>query len=167
MKRVWTAFVICFGTWFWVAAHAPGRDLASIDLGKGKITIDYGTPNLNGRNLDEMIKPGVPWRMGMNEATILETSVALTFGGKTLPVGRYTIFARPDENKNWVLLICSSLTPRFDPGSVVLEAPLQFATEKSSIDVLKIALKKSGKGAEFNVAWGTYRLQTNLSAAAA
>ncbi len=63
------------------SSHEPGRDEATVDLGKGKVTINYGTPKLGGRNLDEMIKPGTPWRLGMNDPTSLETTVPLDFGG--------------------------------------------------------------------------------------
>jgi hypothetical protein len=37
------------------SAHGPGEDETSVVLGKGKVTIHYGTPKLAGRNLDEMI----------------------------------------------------------------------------------------------------------------
>ena len=47
-------------------SHDPGDGMASIDLGKGKVMINYGTPKLGARNLDEMIKPGVAWFIGMN-----------------------------------------------------------------------------------------------------
>ena len=53
------------------SAHDPGEEETSVALGKGKVTIHYGTPKLAGRNLDEMIKPGLPWFMGMNNPTTL------------------------------------------------------------------------------------------------
>ena len=74
--------------------------------------------------MDEMIRPGTPWRIGMNEGTTLGTSVTLDFGSKKLAVGKYTIFVRADENKNWVLLLSSGSGTRLDPASVVLETPL-------------------------------------------
>jgi len=40
-------------------AHDPGEEDTSVALGSGKVTIHYGTPKLAGRNLDEMIKPGL------------------------------------------------------------------------------------------------------------
>jgi hypothetical protein len=42
-----------------VSAHGPGEDSTTVELGNGKVTIHYGTPKLAGRNLDEMIKPGL------------------------------------------------------------------------------------------------------------
>ena len=142
-------------------AHEPGRDHAVVDLGKAKVTIAYGTPTLGKRNLDEMIKPGTPWRLGMNDPTTLETTGALDFGGKKLPAGKYTLFARPDANQKWVLLVCSES----QASTAILEAPLQFKKDTKPVDVLKITLDKAAGGAALLVAWGTYRLHGTFKAA--
>ena len=147
-------------------SHEPGEEETSVALGKGKVTIHYGTPKLGARNLDEMIKPGVAWFMGMNNPTTLETTVALDFGGKKLAPGKYAIFARPDEQKNWTFLISSAIKRPLDPATVVLESPLSFARDGSPQDLLKITLSKAGDGALLVVAWGTYRLSSTFKPAA-
>jgi hypothetical protein len=146
-------------------SHDPGEDTASVELGKGKVTIHYGTPQLGKRNLDDMIKPGVAWFMGMNNPTTLETPVALDFSGKKLDPGKYAIFARPDEQRNWTLLVSSAVERPLNPSTVVLEAPLRFAKDGAPQDLLKITLEKSGDGASMVVAWGTYRLQASFKPA--
>jgi hypothetical protein len=140
-------------------SHEPGEDEASVALGKGKVTIHYGTPKLGSRNLDEMIKPGLAWFMGMNNPTTLETTIALDFDGKKLAPGKYAIFARPDEQRNWTLLVSSAIERPLKPSTVVLEAPLRFAKDGAPQDLLKITLEKAGDGASMMVAWGSYRLQ--------
>ncbi|HSB09942.1 MAG TPA: DUF2911 domain-containing protein [Blastocatellia bacterium] len=147
-------------------AHDPGEEDTSVAVGKGKVTIHYGTPKLGGRNLDEMIKPGVAWFMGMNNPTTLETSVALDFGGKKLEPGKYAIFARADEQRNWTFLVSSAIKRPLDPATVVLEAPLKFARDGAPQDLLKITLDKAGDGASMVVAWGTYRLTGSFKPAA-
>ena len=147
------------------SAHGPGEDETSVSLGTGKVTIHYGTPKLAGRSLDEMIKPGVAWFMGMNNPTTFETTVALDFGGKKLQPGKYAIFARPDEQKNWTLLVSSAIERPLKPDTVVLEAPLRLAKEAAAQDLLKITLEKAGDGASLVVAWGTYRLHGAFKAA--
>ena len=141
-------------------AHDPGEESTSVEVGKGKVTIHYGTPTLGKRNLDEMIKPGLAWFMGMNNPTTLETTVALDFNGKKLSPGKYAIFARPDEQRNWTLLVSSAIERPLNPSTVVLESPLRFAKDGAPQDLLKITLEKSGDGASMMVAWGTYRLQS-------
>ncbi|HLF84899.1 MAG TPA: DUF2911 domain-containing protein [Blastocatellia bacterium] len=147
------------------SAHEPGEDETSVALGKGKVTIHYGTPKLAGRNLDEMIKPGLAWFMGMNNPTTLETTVALDFNGKKLHPGKYAIFSRPDELRNWTLLVSSAIARPLKPETVVLEAPLKFAKDGAPQDLLKITLEKAGEGASLVVAWGSYRLQGAFKAA--
>jgi hypothetical protein len=141
------------------------RATTAVDLGSGKATINYGTPVLGSRNLDDMIKPGMAWRMGSNDATTLETTVDLDFGGKKLAAGKYTLFARPDEKQNWTLLVSNGTGAMFSAGTLVLEAPLRFARESASQDVLQITLKKAGDGADMHVAWGAYRLQGSFKPA--
>ena len=148
-----------------VSAHEPGEDETTVALGSGKVTIHYGTPKLAGRNLDEMIKPGLAWFMGMNKPTTLETTVALDFNGKKLQPGKYAIFSRPDEQRNWTLLVSSAVARPLKPDTVVLEAPLQFAKDGAAQDVLKITLEKKGDSASLVVAWGNYRLQGAFKAA--
>ena len=166
MKRVPVLLFVCIFACSIALAHKPGEDMTSIVLGKGKITIHYGTPTLGARSLDEMIKPGVVWVMGMNNATTIETTVALNFGGKTLAPGKYSIFARPDEKKNWTLLVSTGTALRLDPSTVILETPLHFMKETESKDLLKMTLAKEGAGASLTVAWGTYRLHASFKAAA-
>ncbi len=148
-----------------VFAQAPGVDTTSVALGKGKVTIRYGTPKLGDRNIDDMIKPGLAWRMGMNAATTLETTVDLDFGGKKLVAGKYSLFARSDENRNWTLLVSSGTASVLDPATVVLEAPLHFTKEAESQDLLKITLGRAAGGASLSVAWGTYRLRGSFKVA--
>jgi hypothetical protein len=146
-------------------AHDPGEDMATLEVGKGKVTIHYGTPKLGTRNLDEMIKPGVAWFIGMNKPTTLETTVALDFAGKRLEPGKYAIFARADEQRNWTLLVSSAIKRPLDPSTVVLEAPLKFVKDGAAQDLLKITLDKASAGGLLTVAWGTYRLSSPFKAA--
>src|SRR6185503_3382677 len=165
MKKVCLVVLIGLIASIACQGHEPGEDEATLNIGKGKVTVHYGTPKLAGRNLDEMIKPGVAWFMGMNNPTTLETTAALDFGGKKLEPGKYAIFARPDEKRNWTLLVSSAIARPLKPETVVLEAPLKFAKDSASQDLLKITLEKAGDGATLVVAWGNYRLQGGFKAA--
>jgi hypothetical protein len=165
MKKVWVAPSLCIYLASLAAAHQPGEDSANIDLGKGKVTIVYGTPKLGDRNIDDMIQPGLAWRMGMNNPTTLETTVDLEFGGKRIVAGKYTMFARTDGKSAWMLLICSGVNPRFDPASLAAESPLQFKRNENPQDLLKITLGKTEDTATITIAWGTYRLLGAFKAA--
>jgi len=75
--------------------------------GPARITIDYGQPDLRGRNVIGM--PGVVpwdtvWRTGANMSTELATEVDLTIGNTFVPRGVYTLFSLPTRN-GWKLVI--------------------------------------------------------------
>jgi hypothetical protein len=165
MKQGWVGFLGFLLAGIVLPAQEPGRASSNIELGGGKVAVQYGTPRLGDRSLDDMIKPGLAWRMGMNNPTTLETAVALDFGGKKLNAGKYSLFARPDENKNWTLIISSAMRSMLDPSTVVLETPLEFKKSEDSEDLLKITLSKSGDDASLLVAWGNYRLRRTFKAA--
>ncbi|NWG14414.1 MAG: DUF2911 domain-containing protein [Acidobacteria bacterium] len=165
MNRVFVGSLCCLFVWGVAFGQPPGVDTTSVDLGKGEVTIRYGAPKLGDRNIDDMIKPGLAWRMGMNAATTLATTVDLDFGGRKLAAGKYTLFARCDENRNWTLLVSSGTSYVLDPATVVLEAPLHFIKSAESQDLLKITLEEDARGASLMVAWGTYRLHGSFKAA--
>ncbi len=167
MKRTPIALTISCLSLTLIFAHEMTRDTAAVQLGKGKVTIEYGTPKLKGRNLDEMIKPGMAWRMGMDNPTTLETTIPLHFGEKKiLQPGKYTLFARPDEKKSWTLLISSGSAASLNPSTVVLEVPLHFMKDDQPQEELKIKLEKARDSVSLLVAWGTYRLHGTFKAAA-
>jgi hypothetical protein len=159
------AILIALLTSVTIGAHEPGEAMASVELGTGKVMVHYGTPKLGTRNLDEMIKPGVAWFIGMNKPTTFETTLPLDFGGKRLEPGKYALFARANDAQSWSLLVSSAIKRPLDPATVVLESPLSFSKGGSPQDLLKITLEKAGDGAGMMIAWGTYRLNTTFKAA--
>ena len=151
MPHAWMALVLILAA-LWQAAEVE-RAKTALELGKGRVSIEYGPPRLRGRNLDDMIQPGIPWRLGANMPTSLETTVPLKIGGKSLAPGKYVLFARPDPDKKWTLLVTTG-----DPDSAVAQAPLRFSREDQSIEALEIKLDKAARGANLRIAWGNYRL---------
>ena len=68
------------------------------------ISIEYGRPSVKGRPESELMPAGKPWRTGADEATVLTTDKALTFGTLKLQPGTYTINTEPGD-KQWQLII--------------------------------------------------------------
>jgi hypothetical protein len=159
MRKIWGILLLLVLTSALAWAQTPGRDSVSIAVGPGKVTIEYGTPELGGRNLSEMVMPGFAWRIGMNTPTTIESTVDLAFYSQKLKAGKYSLFARPDQHMNWVLLISSDLKSTvLDGSTVVLEVPLQFNQVEEMQDLLKISMANIGKAASLIIAWGNYRL---------
>ena len=80
---------------------------ASGKIGDATITINYSSPSTKGRTIwGELVPYGKVWRAGANEATLFETDKAIKIDGKTLPAGKYTLFALPGET-DWQFIFNS------------------------------------------------------------
>lgn len=76
-------------------------------IGKANVTILYSSPSVKGRKVwGDLVPYGQVWRAGANEATIFETDAELTFQGKKLPAGKYSLFAIAGENE-WTFIFNS------------------------------------------------------------
>ena len=74
--------------------------VATGKVGGATISIDYSSPAVKGRKIWGSLVPfGKPWRAGANEATIFQTDKGIKIEGKTLAVGKYSLFATPNENE--------------------------------------------------------------------
>jgi len=151
------------GTMLILAATVLGiaqgdRGTSSIDIGGGKVTVEFGTPKLGDRNIEDMIKPGMTWRLGSNAATTMESTVELDFGGKKLGAGKYTLTARCGQDQSWTLLASAG-------SGAAFEFPLHFSKDSTGQDVMKITLAKAGAGADLTIAWGTHRLHASFKPA--
>ena len=72
--------------------------------GGATITIDYSSPSVKGRKIWGGLEPyNKIWRAGANEATIFTTDKAIKVEGKSLPAGKYSLFATPGE-KTWTII---------------------------------------------------------------
>ncbi|WP_197933060.1 DUF2911 domain-containing protein [Spirosoma aureum] len=83
---------------------------ASGKIKDATITINYSSPSVKGRQVWDpsgtLAPYGKVWRAGANEATIFETDKDIKVEGKTLPAGKYSLFAIPDQ-KEWKIIFNS------------------------------------------------------------
>lgn len=134
------------------------RGKAEATINGKKITIDYGRPSLQGRDMLSQAKPGMVWRLGMNQATQIESEGDLMIGGKTLPAGKYSLWAKKTGDKNWVLAFHPKTgiwgSPEMTEGYVA-ELPLTMDTAKDSAEQLTISLADMKGKASIKIQWGT------------
>ena len=128
--------------------QAPSdRGEATLAIGGDKVTVEYGRPALNGRDLDKMLAPGMEWRMGSNAPTTLSTDVDLKFGDKVVSKGKYVLKAKFLEAGKWNLMIYTEKT-------AVAEVPLTTGKNASSVELVTVKLEKQGSGGKFTLEWG-------------
>src|SRR5258706_2245469 len=85
---------------------------------KGKrISIDYGRPALQGRDMIGMAKPGMVWRLGMDDATEIQSTATLIVGGKELKPGKYSLWAKKTTPTDWILAFHTTTGVWGDPPS--------------------------------------------------
>jgi hypothetical protein len=76
-------------------------------VGPATITIDYSSPSVKGRKIWGALVPyGAVWRAGANEATLFQTDKDIKIEGKSLPAGKYSLFATPGETE-WAIIFNS------------------------------------------------------------
>ena len=138
--------------------QAQNRGEATLTLGTGKVSVDYGRPSLQGRDIYSLIKAGEEWRMGSNAPTTLTTDIDLKFGDKMVKKGKYVLRAKLVEKGKWVLLIKQDDT-------VVAEVPLVYSQSSSPEEQVTIKLEKQGDGGKFLLQWGTFTASTNFKKA--
>ena len=112
MKRLFLAFLItCTLAGSSIAQRVPAPSPSSTiqqAVGITDFTVSYSRPSLKGR---QAFGPGAPlapagqvWRTGANQATTLEASTDFTFGGKTIPAGKYALFSIPNGS-SWTVIL--------------------------------------------------------------
>lgn len=85
------------------------RVIESQKLGVTKITIDYGSPSLNGREpwIDSNIIPQngdpIPWRAGANMATTINFTTDVYIENNLLKAGKYGLHIVPNNDKYTIL----------------------------------------------------------------
>ncbi|HKP87240.1 MAG TPA: DUF2911 domain-containing protein [Blastocatellia bacterium] len=140
------------------AQMSGARGTAEATVKGKKITIDYGRPNLQGRDMLSKAQAGTVWRLGMNQATQLETTGDLTVAGKQLKAGKYSLWAKKTGDNTWVLAFHPTVpnwgAPELKEGYVA-ELPLTMGTAKDSAEQLTISLADMKGKAGIKIQWGT------------
>jgi hypothetical protein len=139
----------------------PPRGKAELKAGTGIITVDYGRPELKGRDMLSQLQAGQFWRMGMNQASVLNTPIDLTFGSTKIPKGAYSLWlklAAPDKFE----LVFNSQTGQWgtqhDATKDVYQVPMKKEALPGAVEVFTIELKGAPKGGVFVLHWGTTAL---------
>ena len=125
------------------------------------IAIEYGRPSAKGRPEAQLMPPGQPWRTGADEATVITTDKALTFGTLKLAPGTYTINTQPGATE-WQLIIGRLGKPGQwgIPYNAALEtgrAPMRIGKTAAPVEQLTISIDDTAAGATLRVEWATAR----------
>jgi len=100
-----------------IAQDFPGLDKSPMDVASFPssyrvsdklVKVIYSRPQLKGRSLSKLAPPEKVWRTGANEAAEIIFYKDVTFGGKPVKAGIYSLFTIPGE-KEWTIIINKEL----------------------------------------------------------
>jgi hypothetical protein len=141
-------------------AFPADRGEAKATVAGKAVSIDYGRPTLQGRDMLGRAEVGVPWRMGADRPTRLKTAAELSFAsGVIVPPGEYVLTATKTAPDKWQIDVKRTSG---DP----IEVPLVSKTLPESVETFTIELtpeKDKGKG-ELVLRWGTTALAAPFTA---
>ena len=147
------------------AAGQATRGKAEATVKGKKITIDYGKPKLEGRDMIGMAKPGMTWRLGMDDATEIQSTATLMVGGKELKPGKYTLWAVKKSATEWTLNFHPTTgvwgSPELTSGYIAT-MPLKLDKAAKSSEELTIAVADKAGDATITIVWGTAQLTAIL-----
>jgi hypothetical protein len=137
-------------------------------VGDATVTISYSSPAVKGRKVwGELVPYGKVWRAGANEATIFETDKEIKLEGKTVPAGKYSLFAIAGENE-WTIILNSqtgqwgikrSGEANLDRANDVVTATVK--PKKASSTSERLVYTVGGKG--FSLKWADVEVPVSLS----
>ncbi len=163
-RRLTVLFILC--THFSAVAYSADRGSSAVD---GLAAIEYGRPELGGRDMLGRAKEGMVWRLGMNRSTTLTAHVALMLAGNKVDKGVYSLLAECTGADSWRLIVNSEPEVRGsnrDPKQDVVVAPLQTSELSQSVEKLTISLESTGeKSGKISIEWGKRKLATAFTTA--
>lgn len=137
--------------------------------GGQSVAIEHGQPKWQATH-DAYVKRAAPGDvpLGQGAPASLRTDVAIAFGDLKLPAGRYDVTVQREAGGGWAMKL--SVAPEeverdLNRAFRSLTVPMQFTTGAPLVELLDFSLQEVApipRGLRLTVAWGTYRLQTDL-----
>lgn len=150
--------------------------MARITLGDAYVRVVYGRPykrereNIFGTKESGAVVPfGEIWRTGANEATEITVTKDVTFAGKRLAAGTYSLFTTPGaesfkvhfnsllglDGTGYYDPVAEKFTPADLPKNdvLVVEAKATQLAAASEVDQLTIEFEKTATGADLVLRW--------------
>jgi hypothetical protein len=122
----------------------------------------YSRPQLNGRTVASLTPEGKVWRVGANESTEVTFYKNVSFGGKSVKAGTYTMFAIPGKAE-WTIIISKSLhtwgSGRYNKANDVVRVKAKVSKGDKAVEAFSIAFSKTG---DVYFGWGNTIVATSV-----
>lgn len=142
----------------------PGE--ASLTNGDLSVSVSYSRPSVRGRLIfgtkeQGALQPyGVYWRLGANEATEITFSKDVSFNGKTVAAGTYSMYAIPQAGGFEIILNTQTgywgyFEP--DPTNDLLKTNVEAITNTEMVEQYTISLQPIESGVNLLFEWSDLR----------
>ena len=168
MKNYILLIIIFFSFGFVHSQKFKGLDKSTLDMiqfpgNRGEsqwARILYSRPQLNGRDISNLVPEGKVWRMGANESTELTLYLPMKIGGTSIPKGSYTLYAIPFENEMTLIInratnVWGAYSYKKELDIIRVKAPLKEVEE--SLEAFSMIFDKEESGMVLHIGWGNYR----------
>ena len=114
------------------------------------ISVHYGSPSVKGRTVwGDLVPYNIVWRTGANEATYIDIPQDILVEGKSLAIGKYSLFTIPKENGSWTVIFNSDWDLehghfQYDEKNDVLRVEVLPVWESTSAEKLSIDIESPG-----------------------
>ena len=120
----------------------------------------YSRPQKNGRAIfGDVLKYGVPWRLGANEATEIEFFKNVSIQNRKVPKGRYVLYCVPYENE-WTVVLNNDLFTwglKIDSSMDAFRFNIPIDKTKYPYEVFTMDFQKAAKGMQLTIRWDSVR----------
>ena len=165
MKNHILLILIFFSFGFVHSQKFKGLDISPLDMiqfpgNRGEsqwARILYSRPQLNGRDISNLVPEGKVWRMGANESTELTLYLPMKIGGTSIPKGSYTLYAIPFENEMTLIInkatnVWGAYSYKKELDVIRVKVPLKEVEE--SLEAFSMIFDKEESGMVLQMGWG-------------
>lgn len=120
------------------------------------VKVVYSRPQLKQRSLDKLAPAGKVWRTGANEAAEITFYQDVTFGGKKVNKGTYTLFTIPGK-ETWTVILSNQMNVWgsyfYKQEQDVVRVEAKVSESKDTIEAFSILFEGEDKDATMHMAW--------------
>ena len=146
------------------------RGDASATFGNATVSINYGRPKLQGRDMLVQATDGMVWRMGMNEATEIKTDADLKFGATAIPKGNYSLFMKKMSADQWELIFNKKTGmwgTEYSAADDLASVPLSLAANSQAVEAFTVEVTAANEtSGVLKAMWGTHILSSAFTVTA-
>lgn len=126
-----------------VPASSPLGSVSQ-QVGFTDIEVEYSRPSMKGREIfGGLVGYDKVWRTGANKATVLSFSKDVTFGGKPVPAGKYSLLTIPTKG-DWTVILNSKTdlwgTNGYEEKNDVLRVTVPSVKTTPTVETLEIEI---------------------------